>query len=379
MTVALLTDGIYPYAMGGMQKHSFYLAKYFARNKVRVQLYHFSQNNTYDISKLEFFTDDEKAFIHSIIIPFPKSGRLPGHYLRESFEYSVNIYKALKNNPPVDFIYVQGFAGWKIIDAKRKGEKLPPVGINFHGIEPFQKAPGLKAKMQQQLLKRAMLFNLKHADTIFSLGGNLTGILLKKGIHPTKIIQIPIGLEEDWINPEIKKRETVLKFVFVGRYERRKGIEELTKALLKLVNNQKFEFHFIGPLPESKKIKSAQLIYHGSISNQEKIKQLLRSCDVLVCPSYAEGMPTVILEAFASGLCAIATNVGAVNELVSPKTGWLISSSSVSVISEALRTAIKTPDSELQLKKQNAQQLIRDKHFWTKISEETIAAIAKLI
>lgn len=33
MKIALLTDGIFPYAMGGMQKHSYYLAKYFAQKK----------------------------------------------------------------------------------------------------------------------------------------------------------------------------------------------------------------------------------------------------------------------------------------------------------------------------------------------------------
>lgn len=378
MKVALLTDGIYPYAMGGMQKHSYYLAKYFALNKITVHLYHFSQNQNYDIHKLEFFSDEEKAFIHPHIIPFPKFQKLPGHYLKESFQYSVNIYNALKKNETVDFIYVQGFAGWKIIDAKRKGEKLPPLGINFHGMEPFQKAPGLKAKLQQQLLKSTMLFNLKHADYIFSLGGNLTQILHKKGIHTAKIIQIPIGLEADWISPVIKEKESIVKFVFVGRYERRKGIEELNKALHLLANKEKFEFHFIGPIPDSKKIKAPHIHYHGSISDQEKIKALLRSCDVLVCPSYAEGMPTVILEAFASGLTAIATNVGAVNELVSKETGWLIHSASVKHIAHAMNEVMETPAVVLQTKKQKAQQLIRDNHFWDKISAVTIKHLAEL-
>jgi glycosyltransferase involved in cell wall biosynthesis len=379
MKIALLTDGIYPYAMGGMQKHSFYLAKYFALNKVNVDLYHFSQNPKYDISQLEFFTAEERAYINSYIIPFPKAGKLPGHYLRESLQYSTAVYNALKKNAPVDFIYAQGFAGWKIIDAKRKGEKLPPLGINFHGMEPFQKAPGLKAKLQQQLLKKAMLFNLKHADVVFSLGGNLSHILQRKGIPNSKIIQIPIGLEEDWINQKIKERDSVLKFVFVGRYERRKGIEELNKAILSISSRHQFEFHFIGPIPDSKKIKASQVIYHGSISEQDKIKSVLRSCDVLVCPSYAEGMPTVILEAFASGLAAIATNVGAVNELVSDKTGWLISVASVKTISKALVNAMEEPASALQIKKQNAQALIHKNHFWSSIIEKTIASISTRI
>ena len=35
MQIALITDGIAPYVLGGMQKHSFYLAKYFAKNKIK--------------------------------------------------------------------------------------------------------------------------------------------------------------------------------------------------------------------------------------------------------------------------------------------------------------------------------------------------------
>jgi glycosyltransferase involved in cell wall biosynthesis len=375
MKIALLTDGIYPYAMGGMQKHSYYLAKYFARKKIELHLYHFSQNSTYDINKLEFFSKEEKEFVHSHIIPFPKKAKLPGHYLRESYEYSAAIYAALKLNPEVDFIYVQGFAGWKLLDAKRKGEKLPAIGINFHGMEPFQKAPGIKAKLQQQLLKRAMMKNLKNADYVYSLGGNLTEILKKRKIQNNKIIQIPIGLEEEWINPKIKEREAILKFVFVGRYERRKGIEELNKAILKLGNQANYEFHFIGPIPESKKINSSKLIYHGSVSDQQKIMALLRSCDVLVCASYSEGMPTVILEAFASGLTAISTNVGAVNELVNSKTGWLIASASVNEIKQAMQTAIETSPAVLQAKKKEAQALIQKNHFWNQIIDKTIDSI----
>ena len=35
MRIALITDGIAPYVIGGMQKHSFYLAKYFAKNHMK--------------------------------------------------------------------------------------------------------------------------------------------------------------------------------------------------------------------------------------------------------------------------------------------------------------------------------------------------------
>ena len=72
MRVALITDGIWPYVLGGMQKHSFYLCKYLAQNKINIDLVHFNAS-TYEIDKLEFFTDEEKRYINSIIVNFPKS------------------------------------------------------------------------------------------------------------------------------------------------------------------------------------------------------------------------------------------------------------------------------------------------------------------
>ena len=77
MKIALLTDGISPYVLGGMQRHSFYLAKYFARQKVYVDLFHFNQSEL-DINKLECFSEDEKIFINSIVIDFPRIFPFPG-------------------------------------------------------------------------------------------------------------------------------------------------------------------------------------------------------------------------------------------------------------------------------------------------------------
>ena len=53
-------------------------------------------------------------------------------------------------------------------------------------------------------------------------------------------------------------------------------------------------------------------------------------------PSLSEGMPTVILEAMARGKAVIATDVGAVSELVSEENGVLIQAGSVEELSNAL-------------------------------------------
>ena len=123
MRIALFTDGIFPYVVGGMQKHSFNLAKYFARNKVYVDLYH-TNKSEYDIFRLEFFSEEEKRYIRSLVVKFPSLGNFPGHYIRESFEYSRMIFDLFsKNSSDVDFIYAKGFVAWKLLYEKRKGYK----------------------------------------------------------------------------------------------------------------------------------------------------------------------------------------------------------------------------------------------------------------
>src|SRR6202044_1787021 len=107
-----------------------------------------------------------------------------------------------------------------------------------------------------------------------------------------------------------------LKFVFVGRFERRKGIPELNKAIEQLLPNDNFTFDFIGDIPSEFRLNSPILTYHGKLSSETEIKKILSQCDVLVSPSYAEGMPISIMEAMAQGLAVIATDVGSVSTLV---------------------------------------------------------------
>lgn len=364
MKVALLTDGIYPYVLGGMQKHSYYLAKYFARNEVYVDLYHtgLKEANT---EELKGFTKQELSFIKPFYLPFPSTKNLPGHYILESYIYSCSIYKLLLANKPTDFIYAQGFTGWKTIQEKRNGKNLPITGVNFHGVEMFQQAPSFNVKMQHLLFKRPVKYILNNADIVFSLGGKLTEI--QKELTSQKVIEIPIGIEECWLSETPKKKNEERIFIFIGRYERRKGIEELNKVLTQLCDSFNFRFYFIGPIPENKKLRIKNINYLGLIKEEHKVKELLAAADVLVCPSYSEGMPTVILEAMACGLAVIATDVGAVNELVSSETGWLIPHGNEEALREALVEAINIKDKALGVKKVAAQKLICNNFTWSKV------------
>lgn len=364
MRVAILTDGIAPYVIGGMQKHSFYLTKYFAINKIEVDLYHCANSINEDIEQLNCFSKEEKKYIRSVIIPFPKSGFIPGHYIRESFEYSNRIFQSYKKQrQTVDFIYSQGFCGWKMIIEKSNGIPLPPIGVNFHGLEMFQKPANFKSKIEQYLFRKPVLSILKNADVVFSLGGKLSEILIRNKILKNKTIQIPIGIDESWMKNDPVVNHPKTTFIFVGRYERRKGIEELTEVLYK-IRNKNFEFHFIGAIPKKKQIKASNIYYWGSISDVEQLKEIYQKADVLVCPSYSEGMPTVILEAMASGLAIIASDVGAIDLLVGTDNGILIESGNSIVLENSFRYMLEIDRTELKKMKKKSIEKVQQQFLW---------------
>lgn len=394
MRVALLTDGIYPYVIGGMQKHSFFITKYLAKNKVYVDLYHCPENTEYDIQKLDVFSDEEKQYIRPFVIEFPpKKMRFPGHYLLRSYCYSEKIFAVLqKNIAEVDFIYCKGFSGWKLIcsNDSRHG-KFPPIGIKFHGLNMFQKAPSFKGWLEQMMFRPVVTMLMKKSDFVFSYGGKITEITKKIGIPDSKIIEIPTGIEKEWLIDRINSKSEIvsdkeqnlktqtLRFLYIGRYERLKGIQELSEAINNLLRKSIFEFHFIGPIPEKLQIKNKRIKYHKQISSSDELKKIMDSCDVLVLPSYSEGMPNAIIEGMARGLAIIATDVGAVSYLVNDDNGILLERCTVKGIESAMLRMMDLSEEKIVQLKNNSLRKIKENFLWEDIVKKLITELEKNI
>ena len=372
MHVALVTDGITPYVIGGMQKHSFYLAKYFAKNKVYVDLFHFN-DSALDISQLNCFSEEEKSYITSVVLEFPKNLKFPGHYILSSWQYSKRVYEALLPKlGTYDFIYTKGFTGWKLINRKFKNKiQCAPVGVKFHGYEMFQIPPDFKTRLQHYLLRPFVKTISRRADIVFSYGGKVTDIIRAIGIDPRKIVEIPSGTEKDMIADAVPGHEKgPLQFVFMGRFERRKGVPELNDAIRSLISeNITFRFEFIGPIPDEFRVSHPAVSYHGEIRDFNRIREILQGADVLVCPSWSEGFPNVILEAMSNGLAVVATDVGAVAAMVDQQNGWLIQPGDTEGLKQALKEAVDSQDS-LGQKKQRSLERMRNSFNWDSIFEK---------
>lgn len=383
MKIALISDGIYPYVIGGMQKHSASIGVELVSQGYSVDLYHFvikgnSIPTSEEVNKFHF--NSKKGFNKIYCLYFPTSISFPGHYLLNSYRYSKSVFEIIKkNNASYDFIYTKGFSGWKLLNEKVKGNFITKVGVKFHGYEMYQYAPNFKIKVQHLMLRPFVKMINRKADLIFSYGSKITEIIADLGVNKSKILEIPSAISSNWVNKNRLSISNNIKFLFVGRFERRKGIEEINKAILNLSNfNINSEFHFVGSIPIKNRIKSNKIrvVYHGEIIDEQSKISIYDNCDVLLCPSYSEGMPNVILEAMSRGLIIIATDVGAVNVLVSSKNGILIKNPKHENILDAMKILLKTENEILLKMKKFSVNMVKSSFIWEKVINHTTKIIS---
>ncbi|MEO9532078.1 MAG: glycosyltransferase family 4 protein [Crocinitomicaceae bacterium] len=373
MKVLFLTDGIYPFQLGGMQKHSLILTQLLAEKGVELEVVHCGGEN-YSAEKFE--AGYNAGSVKEKMIPFPKSGKIPGHYIRRNKKYSQLIFDAYqKRLAEFDLIYAQGFTAWHFIQQKKKGNIFIPIAVNFHGFEMFQKPPSTRVKWEYKLFKKAVKFNVLNADFVYSFGGQITQILKDIGVPQEKIALQSNGITEDWIPATAANlvRNQVRTLTFIGRNERRKGVEELNTALAEIIKRKDFgfRFNFIGPIPADSQLKDERIIYHGEIRDAEKIKEVLHASDVLVCPSHSEGMPTVILEGMAIGLAIIATDVGAVSRQLNGN-GILLEYPDPIKLKEAILEMINAKEKALNEMKSKSLEIVKSKFLWSVIADQKI-------
>lgn len=138
-----------------------------------------------------------------------------------------------------------------------------------------------------------------------------------------------------------KKKCKNFTFVNVGRLYEAKNQILLVKAFEKILEDQSDTDLFIlgdGPLREELEtyLKEHKLTQHIFMEgNVENVEQYLAEADAFVLSSNYEGLPLVILEAMASGLPIVSTDVGGVKDVVTDN-GLLVEPHSIEKLAGAM-------------------------------------------
>jgi len=370
MKVILVCDGLFPLQIGGMQKHSTLLARYLLRAGAELTLVHPHRDE-----EVRPLFAEEVSQPTLIAVPWPSSPPFPGHYLWKNYRYSSLVREALlqSGHQPAP-VYVQGFSGWKLISQPLPGF---PVLLNFHGLEMFQRLQGSRNRLQAAMLKKPARRLMRQATAVVSLGGKLETIIRREA-PAARIFTLPVGIEGVWCETPFRPCTTKRSFLFVGRYEWRKGIDLLQEVIPRVLEvSPEAHFRFIGDIPAQMQHRDPRVHYEGTLRDEQLIRTLYAASDVLLCPSWSEGMPTVIHEAMASGLAVVATDVGGVAEQVDDSNGFLIQPGDSIGLEAAILACCRATESSLDTLRLRSREKVSE-FFWPRVAALTLEALQEL-
>jgi len=146
------------------------------------------------------------------------------------------------------------------------------------------------------------------------------------------VFMIPNGVDTELFHPRAAPKDGHFTILFVGRLVEQKGVTYLLKACAKLkAEGENFVLNIAGDGPlraelesEAKALELGSRVCFLGWVPREKLPELYREADIFVLPSFDEGMPNVILEAMASGLPIVATDIKGNNELVKSGTNGFL-------------------------------------------------------
>jgi colanic acid/amylovoran biosynthesis glycosyltransferase len=100
----------------------------------------------------------------------------------------------------------------------------------------------------------------------------------------------------------------------------------------------------------------------GWLSN-EAVRQQILAAQIMVLPSFAEGLPVVIMEALALGRPVISTYIAGIPELLENNhCGWLVPSGSIEALTSVMRHALQLPPQELVQMSQVGRERVKQQH-----------------
>jgi teichuronic acid biosynthesis glycosyltransferase TuaC len=158
--------------------------------------------------------------------------------------------------------------------------------------------------------------------------------------------------------------------LFVGALIPDKGVDKLVAAMESLDGAQAL---FVGEGPLCKLVKSsARCTWVPPISN-EQVPVYLAAADVMVLPTLAEGMPTVLVEAGAVGVPVVSTAVSSIPDLLADDRGLLVPFGDVPALTAALRYVLNNPESSAQRAERFRQYLVE--HYDCKKNAARLAEV----
>lgn len=279
-----------------------------------------------------------------------------------------------------------------------------PYVISTHGFVEFNEfskgfgSPRWQRPLLERFVRRPLVKVSRGAARVLMLSPQEEPILRSMEVTSDRMSIVPNGVDPYFLDtPEESERiELVNRFrlpkevpllLFVGNHTFNKGLDVLLRGLRNM--RERAVVVIAGAIRS--KSENEKLILSSGLSlddtrfmftdfiSKEELRALYHSVDAFVFPSRADTLPLVVLEAMASSLAVVSTNVGGIPFEVTPGTGILVPPGDPSALAEALDSLCR--DREMAQKMGEAGRRRVSTHFdWNvsarlalKFYEEVIA------
>jgi L-malate glycosyltransferase len=292
------------------------------------------------------------------------------------------------SHPALEFFFAKG-------GTKRIIEKIDPDLVNAHFVISYgflgalvDKKPlvvscwgsDILISAQKSFLhKLRVKYVLKRADLLTSDGTNLTSALINLGIDENKIVTSPMGVDEKFINPtpEVSLRKKISKdfhtVLSTRSFEPRYDVKALVMAIPLVIKEAKKKVKFIiigegkqkkGLSDLAKKLTIEDYVeFKGRVSGKELL-QCYQDADIYVSTSLSDSTSVSLLEAMASGLVPIVTDIPGNREWIKDGgNGFLFPAKHYEFLSRKILDAVNNFERYNSFAKKNVE-IIKQKALW---------------
>lgn len=238
----------------------------------------------------------------------------------------------------------------------------PPFSFTAHGPDEFDRPEFL-----------GLTEKIREAAFVVGVSSFGRSQLWRWAEYPDwpKIRVVHCGLGEDLLRGEPTPVPDRPRLLCIGRLSEQKGHLLLLEAAAALARGGR-DFELVlagdGPLRPTieRTIHTHRLERHvrvGGWMAAEEVRTELLACRALVQPSFAEGLPVVLMEALALGRPVITTYIAGIPELVEAgRSGWLVPAGAVEELADAMRQALDATPARLGEMGRLGRARVRERH-----------------
>ena len=226
----------------------------------------------------------------------------------------------------------------------------------------------------------------KSSEVYLTVSSNTAKLAKELGTNEVKILPNGVDIIKFSFNSQNRENKLIL---FVGRFERRKGIHVLLNSLsflktpVTLViigphSNDEYSKEVISQIKAENKKGKHNITYLGFVNLDDLVKWLQKA-SIFVCPSLSESFGIVNVEAMSCGTPVIASDIEGIRDIIeSGKNGILAPPNDPIKLAEAIQYLLENEDIRIKFGKEGRKKVER-KFSWDVIAKRLCKIYKELI